>query len=108
MGYEVVSEKKVSLRPVRVREWLSTKEDSRWRTTALEFIRYLEELHNSKLPSLTKRSCIAGCREALQMATHPHHSSSSQLHLLLDVVDEFLRELGYDIPESCEERWRWG
>lgn len=90
-----------------VREWVESKSDSRWRRSGLYFLDYIERLHFD--PGMTKKEKVAamlGCRECLRMLTHPHHSSTGNLHMLLDVIDERLKELGYSVPEDCSTRWK--
>jgi hypothetical protein len=90
-----------------VREWVEKKADSRWKRTVVSFLDYIDNLHSDpRIDKRQKLALLAGCREGISKLTHPHHSSTSGLHLVLDVIDDRLRELGYRIPESCHARWR--
>jgi len=71
------------------------------------FLDFVDSLHiDPKIGKAEKRALLAGHREALRRVTHPHHSSTQGLHSVLDLVDERLRELGYNIPDDCGETWK--
>ena len=89
-----------------IRGWVEKKSDSRWKDTVLRFLDYLDGLHfDPRMDKKQKLALMMGCRESLRKITHPHHTSTSGLHMVLDVIDERLNELGYSVPEDCGERW---
>jgi len=97
----------VEIKSAAIREWVEAKADSRWKRTAVRFLDYVDALQfDPKIGRLQKTALLVGCREGLRVMTHPHHSSTSGIHIILDIIDERLRELGFAVPEDCTMAWK--
>ena len=88
------------------RKWVDTKADSRWKRTVMGFLDYIDSIQTNPriMDKAQKMALLAGLRESLRKITHPHHTSTQGLHMVLDIVDLRLGELGYNVPE-CDVGW---
>ena len=95
----------IEIRPSEIRDWVLHREDSRWRRMALSVLDFMDVLIvNPKIDREYKIRLLAGVRLGVQVLCHPHHSSSSGNHMILDVLDERMGELGFTMPE-CDVKW---